>query len=878
MNKQQDREYGLMHSLIEELDRPPSHIQQRLRDIEDNIHKDQELLKRCEDARRTERLPHLLTEYENQIQEIKQRVQNYKEERLILQQQIEANKNIPYKLTQITPNFVGKKGSLESLSKMLRKYPGWCRIAGLYGSPGSGKSALACFFAQHYQQELFPEGVIAIDLRLYNDYKGRDKLNEIAKAFIAECPNVQFTLSEQRNVVRMMRDIFRERRMLLIFDNAENTEIKDLFPDGNQCAIIVTTRERELLNSIIPQPWRGILPRIEEFSEEEAIQFFKQLLEEDLSDDEPIKKVVKLLNNLPLALEIAGRQLNARFVRYRDSNAVLLTQDIKINLLIEYADLLAQEQAKLIEKLRIRVSGVHYLDIRSSFSLSLRFLTTEEVNFLVGLSVCQHEEFSPYEAQAAIGCDQEITGNYLEYLEQLSLIKTSSRRRNYYVFQPLIHKFTQDIARYPNLYELNIEPTIIESSKKRYLQFLTQLKKYKHLSTHSSQSNIETNFESFLEAAEWFLKYKIPEYKLIDALLPYFEKRGYWKRAVKLIEGFQILARFLKHDKIAVNLLMQQAKYLSLDGDHKTAQNILQLAENLLDDVDDLDFRNHAKAKIFQILGVSLHRQGEFHNAEQKFLDSIHLKEELNDLLGLGITYNSLGVLQIEQKRWDDGIANISRSVEIGKRLNNKAHLAKALTTLGGVFYQQQKYSDSENIFKESLNLEKERKNRKGEGMVLNSLAEVQIKLNNIEEGKQNFQLSLSIKEEVGDVKGKAIQLHSFGRLLLQQNQFNLALKYLKDSISIFEETLHDERSSAIVHTTLGKAFLKQKRLDDAIKELGRGFEIEEKIRNQRGIEIVLPVLIETLIKLGRRKDALSYCHRAIAISEVNRCFLHLCS
>ena len=79
-----------------------------------------------------------------------------------------------------------------------------------------------------------------------------------------------------------------------------------------------------------------------------------------------------------------------------------------------------------------------------------------------------------------------------------------------------------------------------------------------------------------------------------------------------------------------------------------------------------------------------------------------------------------------------------------------------------------------------------------------------------------------------------------------------------------------------MVHTSMGKALLSHGDTEEAAAELRKGFEIDEGLRNRRGMGIVTPVLIQTLVKLGRGDEALAYCQRALAIAPKNGRLLKL--
>ena len=94
-------------------------------------------------------------------------------------------------------------------------------------------------------------------------------------------------------------------------------------------------------------------------------------------------------------------------------------------------------------------------------------------------------------------------------------------------------------------------------------------------------------------------------------------------------------------------------------------------------------------------------------------------------------------------------------------------------------------------------------------------------------------------------------------------------------SIEIAEK-LGDKLHLAIVHYTRGKALRAWKQFEKAAAELCKSFIINESLEKRRGMDIVTPVLIKTLLTLGRADEALDYCQRALEIAPTSSHLLKL--
>jgi hypothetical protein len=225
--------------------------------------------------------------------------------------------------------FTGREEALAQMEDLLLNNPGqkFCRIMGLAGSGGIGKSALACHFATVHR-ERFPDGVIGLRV------DGKD-VNTIAREFARRAgspvdPEADLTAEE------IMQDVLGPKHMLLIFDNADEADIQRLLPGGSRCGVIVTTRKRDLPFSLgIAEGATIDLPLL---SEADALTLLKKILGESRVEEalDTAKELVRLVGNLPLALQVMGGTLRGR--RHRS--------------LADYGEALAAE-GELLARLRV---------------------------------------------------------------------------------------------------------------------------------------------------------------------------------------------------------------------------------------------------------------------------------------------------------------------------------------------------------------------------------------------------------------------------------------------------------------------------------------------------------------------------------------------
>ena len=132
-----------------------------------------------------------------------------------LRRHLPPKKRAPFILPQLPMgNFTGRNRETRALERILL-HDGTarlCTIAGLSGTAGIGKSALAVHFSVVHR-DAFPAGVIGLRV------DGKE-LDAIAREFV-RIAGEDVDPDDERDATVLMQSVFRDREALLIFDNAE---------------------------------------------------------------------------------------------------------------------------------------------------------------------------------------------------------------------------------------------------------------------------------------------------------------------------------------------------------------------------------------------------------------------------------------------------------------------------------------------------------------------------------------------------------------------------------------------------------------------------------------------------------------------------------
>jgi tetratricopeptide (TPR) repeat protein len=744
-------------------------------------------------------------------------------------------RKIPFVLPQLdVSSFTGREEELQQLEELLLNRQGTkiCSIASLAGVGGIGKSALACHFATIHKDD-FPDGVIGLRV------DGKD-LDAIAREFARQCGE-EIDSEDERDASTIMQEVFAYRRMLLIFDNAEESSIQALRPGGDRCAVIVTTRDRGLSISLdIPNEGRINLPPL---PAPESLRLLETLIGKERVAIEPEAacNLIELTGKLPLALQIIGAGLK-------------LNEGRKLT---DYVASLRDERKRLE---RMEVEGDKHLDLRACFSLSLKQLQPDKINFFACLSLCASDGFSRRTATATSGFNDEYDAQkYLDYLCRISLLNYAEVGENRFVFHSLIRLFAR---------ELLVERGLEEEATARHAEFCINLvKSFNPNNSDIGVSIIGEEIDDIILAAEWLQKNGIADSDLAESLNDFFEDYGYWSKATHLMRGFQALAESREDWEAVVTFRTRQAKYFAKQNELPNAEAVLAPLPDIISRIENPNNRQRSEIKWLIRLGRIRQQQQLFDAAVNALQRGVTIAEELGEQDSLRKILDSLANVFKQQRKWDEAIDAFQRVVEIEQALNNRRSVAIGLNGLAGIFQQQGKLDEAAATFQRRVEISEAFNDQRSVAIGLNGLAGVLQQQGKLDEAAATFQRRVEISEAFNDQRSVAIGLNGLAGVLQQQGKLDEAAATFQRVVEI-SEALNDRRSVAIGLNGLAGVLQQQGKLDEAAATFQRVVEISEALNDRRQIAIGLNGLAGVLQQQGKLDEAVATFQRRVEISE----------
>jgi tetratricopeptide (TPR) repeat protein len=213
------------------------------------------------------------------------------------------------------------------------------QVASFQGMGGLGKTQLAVEYAHRYKDEY--DGVVWLTV----DQEIEPQLIDVAITFgwTTEDTDPKIQIDIAKNMFSKLDNY------LLIFDNVEDYDalVSPLIPIKNDNKILLTSRE-------LIRGFESI--ELETLNDENSLVLLKLESKRDVREDEKesISKLIKILDGLPLALELAGAFVNEHGLTWN-----------------EYWELFESEGIETLEEGEIRNSGTnHTNNLRATLNIA----------------------------------------------------------------------------------------------------------------------------------------------------------------------------------------------------------------------------------------------------------------------------------------------------------------------------------------------------------------------------------------------------------------------------------------------------------------------------------------------------------------------------
>ncbi|HNP18980.1 MAG TPA: tetratricopeptide repeat protein [Fulvivirga sp.] len=192
--------------------------------------------------------------------------------------------------------------------------------------------------------------------------------------------------------------------------------------------------------------------------------------------------------------------------------------------------------------------------------------------------------------------------------------------------------------------------------------------------------------------------------------------------------------------------------------------------------------------------GTSFYMIGNYAKAMDYFYQSLKIKEQINDTLGIAATLNNIGMINDNQGHRKEAIENYTKAIEFIKRINgyNKnVEIQKTFVAsyhnLGSLYLNDNPEKAME-FFNIALSISEKLGFQREQAYAYNSLGHIYSDRNELEKGLEYYNKSLEILEKIGDKGAMVDALNNLGILYYDQGNYTRTISYVNEALDMAQK------------------------------------------------------------------------------------------
>lgn len=227
-------------------------------------------------------------------------------------------------------------------------------------------------------------------------------------------------------------------------------------------------------------------------------------------------------------------------------------------------------------------------------------------------------------------------------------------------------------------------------------------------------------------------------------------------------------------------------------------------------------------AYLYNNLGLTLRRRGDFSGASDNYSTAIEIYERLEDRKGLAHAYNNLSFVSRERGDLKLACNKAKAALEAARAGGDDDSTATALCNLGLALADMNQHAEAIAAVTESLKLHEKRVNLDGMGTACAHLARITLDSGgDIEAARTLAGRAQDLSDRANNnQEGLAMSLHVIGNIAFQKRELEKAEDYLSDAHDIYQALGH---TLGVVGTSadLARTYAATQRFDQARQMLG---------------------------------------------------------
>jgi tetratricopeptide (TPR) repeat protein len=635
-------------------------------------------------------------------------------------------------------------------------------ISAITGTGGVGKTALAVAWA-HRAADWFPDGQLYADLRGFSPAGPAADPGDVIRGFLEALDVTSATMPKDLDAqAALYRSLLAERRILVILDNARDTEqVRPLLPGTPHSLALVTSRNR--LPGLVADG--AIAIPLDVLTLEEARELLSLRLgaQRVAADPLAIDRIITSCARLPLALAITA----ALAADHPDFPLAAFARD-------------SPDAAGQLDDLAIEPAA----DLRRIFSWSYAALPEAAARMFRLLGVHPGPDISEPAAASLAGVPWPQARNALATLTQANLIHEQLPGR--YSFHDLLRAYARGLAGADDLAAEHGEA--ISRSSDHYLHSVwaaslvtDKFQRLPALAPPAPGVTAET-FTDSQQALEWFqaersvLMAAVSQaveaslhacvWQLAWGLATFLYRQGHWQDMDLVMRSAIASTNELRDKKAAGIILNFLAQAHIQAGKYEDASAELEQVLSLFNEPG----KERQRAVIHVSFALIHERQGNHGEALGHALDALKLSRAARDHESVAVALNSVGWYHALLGNFDEAVRYCKRSLALFTALNDKQGQADALLSLGYAYSHLGQHGLAIDYLRRALALYHGLDVRFSEADTLDHLGDACFSSGNLPDTREAWTSALAIYTELGHPKAEEVRNKLAGLLCIARD------------------------------------------------------------------------------------------------------------
>jgi predicted ATPase len=261
------------------------------------------------------------------------------------------------------------------------------------------------------------------------------------------------------------------------------------------------------------------------------------------------------------------------------------------------------------------------------------------------------------------------------------------------------------------------------------------------------------------------------------------------------------------------------------------------------------------RASVLLALARAERSSGRMQDALAHYTEALALYRAEGDRPGEGLALGNMGNVYLDQGRMDEACSHFEAALEIDREVGNRHSEGVLRHALGTAYHNQGRLAEARTHLQAALAIHRETGSRRSEATAINSLAALDCDQGRLEEGRLQFEAALAIYREMDDRDGEGIARRMLGVWHRVRGSLAEASKHTEDALAIYR-AMGNRRWEATVLNDLANLRFIESRLDEAREHAASALEIAREVGNRRVQGTALHTLGHVHFRQGRTAEA----------------------